>query len=215
MSKVAVSILSNKDNILKVIKEIDKTNVDYIHIDIMDGKFVSNKSFIFSEIRNISKYTSKKLDVHLMVNNPNTYIENYATLNVEYITIHYEINMDIYSLINKIKGYGIKCGLSIKPETDINSVIPYLKEIDLILVMAVNPGMGGQEFLLSTIERIKQLKQIIANYPNILIEVDGGINDIIAPLCIEAGADILVSGSYILNSSNYQNSINKLKITKS
>jgi len=211
MKKVSVSILSGKDNLVAVVKKIDKTNVDYIHVDIMDGKFVSNKSFTFSEVRNLTKYTTKKLDVHLMVNDPDKYIEDYANLNVEYITIHYEIGKNINKFIDKIKEYGIKCGISIKPETEINSIVPYLNKIDLILLMSVNPGMGGQEFISTSIEKIRALRQLLSNYPNILIEVDGGINDVVAPMCIEAGADILVAGSFIISSNNYQNNIDKLK----
>ncbi|MGI6325174.1 MAG: ribulose-phosphate 3-epimerase [Bacilli bacterium] len=212
MTKIAVSILTIQGRLIDIIKKLEQTDADYFHIDIMDGKFVPNRSFTFGEIKKLSKYTTKKLDVHLMVDNPIKYIEDYATLDVEYITIHYEINKDLTSIINKIKDCGIRCGLSIKPKTSIHKIVPYLAKIDLILLMSVNPGRGGQEFLSSTVDRIKALKEIITKHGyNTVIEVDGGINDETAKLCIEAGADILVSGSYVLSDNDYQTKINQLK----
>lgn len=212
MTKIAVSILSTTDNLTKVIKKIDKTDADYLHIDIMDGKFVSSKSFTFSQIAKETKHTSKKLDVHLMVQNPSKEIANYALLNVEYITIHYEIGEQIITLIDKIKSYGVKCGISINPATDVQKIIPLLPKIDLVLVMSVHPGLGGQTFLANAIDKIRLLKeQIIKNDYKTVISVDGGINQEIAHVCQEAGADIIVAGTFIVTSNDFQSQITKLR----
>lgn len=212
MVKISVSILSSKDSIIETVKKIDKTDTDYIHIDIMDGKFVDNKSFVFSEIKKISNYTSKKLDVHLMVENPLRYIKDYALLNTDFITVHYEIGNKLDDSLNQIKEVGLKCGISINPETNIESIYPYLDKVDLVLIMSVNPGMGGQEFIDSSLDKIEKLKEeIVRRNLSVLIEVDGGINEEIAFSCIERGTDIIVSGTYITNSDNYQEQINKLR----
>ncbi len=209
--KVSISLLSIKDNIINKVKELDKTDADYIHIDVMDGKFVPNKAFTFGEVKKFVKYISKKLDVHLMVNDPDKYIEAYALLNVDFITIHCEID-NVNNYIDKIKQYGLRGGLSINPETNIKEIFPNLDKIDLVLVMSVHPGRGGQLFMGSSINKIKTLKEeITKRHLNVQIEVDGGINDETAILCKEAGADILVSGSYITNDNNYQDKIDQLK----
>ncbi|MDD4036000.1 MAG: ribulose-phosphate 3-epimerase [Bacilli bacterium] len=212
MVKISVSILSSKDSIIETVKKIDKTDAEYIHIDIMDGKFVSNKSFIFSEIKKISKYTSKKLDVHLMVENPSKYIKDYALLDTDYITVHYEIGNKLDDALKQIREVGLKCGISINPETNIESIYPYLDKVDLVLIMSVNPGKGGQEFIDNSLTKIEKLRdEINRRNLNVLIEVDGGINEEISLLCIEKGIDIIVSGSYITNTDNYQKQINKIR----
>lgn len=212
MVKISVSILSSKDSMIETVKKIDKTDAEYIHIDIMDGKFVNNKSFIFSEIKKISKYTSKKLDVHLMVENPLKYIKDYALLNTEYITIHYEIGNKLDMSLNQIREVGLKCGISINPATNIESIYSYLDKVDLVLIMSVNPGKAGQEFIESSLEKIEKLKEEINKRNlNVLVEIDGGINEELALLCIERGTDIIVSGSYITNTDDYQEQINKIR----
>jgi ribulose-phosphate 3-epimerase len=212
MVKISVSILSIKDNVIDSIKKLNKTDTDYIHLDIMDGKFVSNKTYTFGDIKKLTKYIDKKLDVHLMVKDPSKYISDYATLNVDFITIHYEIGNSLERAIEEIKNCGIKCGVSIKPETNVEQIFPLLKDIDLVLIMSVNPGMGGQEFIPSTLDKIKALKEEIDRRNlKVIIEVDGGINNENAPMCIQNGTDILVSGSYIIKDENYQNNINNLK----
>lgn len=207
---VSTSFLNSK-NPKKDLKSLQETDTDFIHVDVMDGKFVENKTMPFREMKNISKYTSKRLDVHLMVENPEKYIEEYAMLNSEYITIHLEIeNPEKY--LQKIKEYGIKAGLAIKPGTNINNVIPYLPLLDLILIMSVEPGKGGQKFLEDTPKRIKELRKIINKYKfDILINVDGGINNETVGSCKSAKANMIVSGSYIINSTNYQEQINSLR----
>lgn len=205
---ISTSFLSSK-NIPDDLRKLDKTNTDYIHVDFMDGKFVPNKSLPFSELRNIYKFTDKRLDVHLMVKNPSRFIDDFATLNCEYITIHVEVDEDIEKVLSCIKEYGIKCGLAIKQETSVKDLVPYLPLIDLIIVMGVEPGAGGQAFLEETEEKLKEVRTLLTEYNSkALICVDGGINDITKDKC--ANADILVSGSYILN-GDFQEQIDKLR----
>lgn len=208
--KVSVSVLSANDRII-CIKKLNKTNLDYFHIDTMDGIFVDNYQMPIQEIKEMAKYVKKPLDVHLMVENPEEYLEHLEGLPVKCVTFHLEISRDIKRLAKIVKQKGYLVGLSIKPKTDIKKLQPYLKWIDLILVMSVEPGQGGQTFITSTIDRIKEIKKLIEN-TNILIEVDGGINDTNIQTLKEIGVDIVVSGSYIVKSDNYQNQIDKLKI---
>lgn len=207
--KVSASFLSSK-NVPEDLKKLNETDVDYIHVDIMDGKFVKNKTMPFSEMKNIYKYTSKRLDVHLMVENPEKYIPLYAELNTEFITIHVELDTDIEKNLELIKEYSLKCGLAINPETKVNKLIPYLPYLDLILVMSVNPGQGGQEFIEETEAKIKEIRSLLDSYNiNALISVDGGINEKTKEMC--CAADMLAAGSYIINSSNFQEKISSLR----
>lgn len=206
--EISVSILNAKDRV-NMTKEINKNDISLIHIDVMDGKFVSQKTFLADEIIEISKISTKKLDVHLMVEDPIQYIEKIKDLsNIEYITIHLEIDKDIKKILSKIKSYGFKAGLSIKPNTDINKLPPYLKDLDLILLMTVEPGLGGQQFIPSSKNRLKELKQIIND--NIKLEVDGGINNI--TIKEVSDADIAVVGTYITSSNNITDRINSLLV---
>lgn len=208
--KVSVSILSNTLKPLDIVKELDKTNADAIHIDIMDGKFVDNKTWTTSEIIKLTKYSNLPLDVHLMVNNPSKYIEDYAMLNTNNITFHYEAVKDVNKVINEIKDYGLKVGIAVNPDTDVKNIYDYLSNIDIVLIMSVYPGKSGQVFINETLDKIKELKDyIVNNNLKTLISVDGGINDETGKLCKEAGADILVSASYIHN--DIKNNIDKLK----
>ena len=209
MKKISASFLSSK-NIPSDLIKLNATDVDFIHIDVMDGKFVKNKTMPFSEMKNIYKYTNKRLEVHLMVDDPSKYIPLYAELNTECIMFHIESSEDIIKNLELIKSFSIKCGLAINPDTKINELIPYLPYLDQILVMSVYPGEGGQEFILESENRIKELKELINSYNlNILIDVDGGINDSV--LDKVSDADILTAGSYIINSSNYQEKITSLR----
>ena len=170
--KVSVSFLSS-DNIPRDLKKLNDTDCDYIHVDIMDGIFVKNKTMPWSEMKNIYKYTDKRLDVHLMVSDPTKYIKNYSSLNTEYITIHSEIPGDITSYIRLIKSYNIKAGIAIKPNTNIRDIIPYLPYVDLILVMSVEPGEGGQEFIPSSYDKVKEIRHLLKEYKlnNIIINI--------------------------------------------
>lgn len=207
--KVSASFLSSKDPALDI-RKLNETDVDYIHVDIMDGKFVPNKTMPFSEMRNIYKYTNKRLDVHLMVDDPRKFIPLYAELNTEYITFHVEIDGDIMECLNMIKKYSIKTGLSIKPNTKVSELLPYLPYIDMILVMSVEPGAGGQAFITESEQRIQEVRALLNEY-NIpaVISVDGGITGETVSKCRDA--DIVVSGSYIVKSDDFQERITSLR----
>jgi len=206
--ELSVSILNAKDK-KEMIKILNTTNISYIHLDIMDGQFVSQTTLPIKEIKELSNQSEKKLDVHLMVEEPLEYIESINGLsNIEYITIHLEIDKDIKNILSKIKSYGYKAGLSIKPNTNINELLPYLNYLDLILLMTVEPGLGGQPFIPSSTTRIKELRKLVGN--NIKIEVDGGINNETMKNVPEA--DIVVVGSYITKSENPINRINSLLV---
>ena len=207
--KVSASFLSSK-NIPQDLTKLNETDVDYIHVDIMDGKFVKNKTLPFREMRHIYEYTSKRLDVHLMVMNPSKLIPLYAELNTEYISIHVEISEDIVKDLELIKSYSIKCGLAINPDTPVKRLIPYLPYLDSILVMSVMPGEGGQPFIKETQKKIEEVKALIDSYKmDIVINVDGGINDDTAKLCKDA--NILTAGSFIIKSDNFQEKISSLR----
>ena len=206
MIKISTSILSSTDR-YNSIKKLNNSNTDYIHIDTMDGIFVPNTQMNIDEIIKLEKISTKPLDIHLMVDNPEIYINELQNKNIEYITIHIEINKDIDRLINEIKSYGYKVGLSIKPNTNISTIIPYLDKIDLVLIMSVEPGFGGQEFIPSTLEKAKQLRKI---NKSIIIEMDGGIKDTNINQ-LKDHIDIAVVGSYITKKEDYNQAINKLK----
>lgn len=210
MTLVSASILSSKYKANDLVKELNKTNVDYIHLDIMDGKFVSNKTWTYSEVKKILSNTTKKIDAHFMVSNPSKYLMDYALLNVEYFTFHYESVKDINEMISLVKSYGLKVGISICPDTDVSVLYPYLKDIDLALIMSVVPGKSGQTFIENSLEKIRLLKEeIIKQDSKTLIEVDGGINDETGKLSTSSGVDILVSASFI-----HEDAINNVKLLK-
>ncbi len=208
MKKISVSFLSS-NNKEKDILKLDISSADYIHVDVMDGRFVKNKNNPFKLLSKLSTIMTKRLDVHLMDKNPLKNINYYASLNTEYITVHAELEkVDKY--LDLIKEYGIKCGLAINPETDISILLPYLSKIDLILIMSVNPGMGGQEFIDDSIKKILKIKKILVSKKlKIKISIDGGINDEIAKRL--DFVDIIVSGSYVINGDNYNEKIETLR----
>ena len=209
MKKISVSFLSSK-NVPMDLRKIDETDADYVHVDVMDGKFVSNKTMPFSEMRHIHKYTSKRLEVHLMVKEPSKYIPLYAELNTEYIIFHIETEEDIIKNLEMIKSYSIKTGLAINPETPIKELIPYLPYLDEVSVMSVVPGAGGQSFIMESVERIKELRALIDSYKfSIMINVDGGINNKTKDYCGEA--DILAAGSYVVLAADFQEKISSLR----
>ena len=204
--KVGVSIL-NSSNVKRDLELLSNTTCDYFHIDVMDKKFVTNKNDPYDILKCYENLYNKRLDIHLMCENPLPYINKYINLNTEFITIHIEIKEDIEKIINHIKEYGIKVGLAIKPSTDVRCIEPFLDDIDLVLLMSVEPGYGGQKFILSTERKVKELKDLIKN-KNILISVDGGIDNLTKEFVKEA--DILVSGSYVLK-GNYEERRESLK----
>lgn len=206
MIKISTSILSSKDRI-NSIQKLNNTNSDYIHIDAMDNEFVPNYQFPIEEIKELSKYSSKPLDIHLMVANPKKYINSLDIKNIYNITIHIEINKNIDSIIELIKEKNCSVGLAIKPNTPLNLIDKYLNKVDMILIMSVEPGFGGQKFIENTTERIKYIRN---KNKDIIIEVDGGINNETINK-IKDIANIAVVGSYITNKEDYEEAINILK----
>lgn len=210
--KLSVSYLSSIFDKKSTIRLIDKSNADFIHVDLMDGKFVPKNNFEVDEIVKDLKETTKPLDIHLMTFEPEKYIDKLAELNPEYITFHLESNTDIENVIKLIKKYNIKVGISIKPKTDISYLESYLKDIDLILIMTVEPGAGGQRFIFDMLDKIEDLNDLKYNKGyQYQISVDGGINEYTAIKCKNSGVNILVSGSYICHHENFDARIAKLK----
>lgn len=208
--KISTSFLSCK-NLEKGIKKLNFTDTDYIHVDFIDGKFVVGKTIPFRKLKKIPKLSSKRLDVHLMTDKLDKYIKKFSILNCEYITFHVEATKQVEKYISMIHSYGIKCGLAINPSTSIEEVIPYLDMVDLVLVMSVVPGYGGQSFIEETTNKLLELKKYIQKEKlDIIINVDGGINNETIGK-VKDYVDMVVSGSYITNSSNYQEKIDTLR----
>ena len=206
---LSVSILGIKENIKENINKLDNENIDYFHIDIMDGKFVENTTWKYNEIKENLNNTKTKKDIHLMVNNPKKYIKQYISLKPEIITFHYEATKNPLELIKYIQKYQIKAGISIKPNTKVEVLKDILKYVDLVLVMSVEPGKGGQTYIENSTNKINELKELKEkNNYNYLIEVDGGINDITKEKA--KNADILVVGSFITK-GNYKKQIEKIQ----
>lgn len=211
MVLVAPSLLSADFACLgKELKAVTKAGADMIHIDVMDGHFVPNLTFGPCVVQGIRPCTNLPFDVHLMMTNPSEFIDTFAKAGADSITVHLEAGESVPDLISKIKKAGCGVGLSIRPGTNISALIPYLPEIDSVLVMAVEPGFGGQRFQKQAIARIAALKELIGRKP-VRISVDGGINDVTAPACVVAGADVLVAGSYIFGAKSYMKAIQTLK----
>lgn len=208
MKKIAVSYLGVK-SIPKTLLMIDKTDADFIHVDVMDGKYTPYKTVGFNEMT-IGKYTQKRLDVHLMVKKPLKYIDDFADLNVECISVHVDIKNDLEDVINRIKLYGIKVGLVLNPDQDIDLIQDYINDIDNILVMTVVPGLPGQQLIDETVTKLNTIRKIVDKAKlDVTLEVDGGINlDTIKKV---KNADIIVSGSCITKSEDYQETITKLR----
>ena len=196
------------------IKKLEEGGADLIHVDVMDGHFVPNLTIGPPVIKNLRKYTKLPFDVHLMISPVHDYIQNYAEAGADIITIHPEATNDLKNSINLIKKLGKKVGVSLNPKTEITTLISEIKNIDLILVMSVNPGFGGQKFMPEVLDKIKKLKNMKdENGYNYNIEVDGGINFSNSRIILEAGADILVSGTTIFkeNNGDIRSNIEKLK----
>ena len=205
--KVSVSVLSEYDRLIAAVKKVNESTADFIHVDVMDGKFVDNEKFSVEVVKDIISISKKPLDVHLMVKDLET-IKKYALLKPEYLTFHVEVLND-REIIDYVKKLGIKVGLAINPETSINELYPYIDDVDLILFMSVKPGYGGQPFKEEVIDKIKSFKKMAPS--DLVISVDGGINDKTISLCKYAGCDMVVAGSFITNSDNYDEKIKELR----
>ena len=185
--------------------------IDYVHMDVMDGVFVPNISFGYSFIKSLRKITDKPFDTHLMIEDPIKYIKQFAEAGSQYITIHVEAKSDVLETIKLIKSYGVGAGISIKPNTTVEEIKEYLPLVDMVLVMSVEPGFGGQKFMHSAVDKVKLLKELKEeNNYSYLINIDGGINGDTAPYISEY-VDMAVSGSYVVNAVNPVDNLNVLK----
>ena len=210
--KISPSILAaDFANLEKEITAISNSGCDYIHIDVMDGQFVPNITIGPAVIKSIRKYSKLPFDVHLMIKNPENHIASFANAGADIITVHQEASTHLDKLITQIKSLGKKAGVSIVPSTHEDVLDYIIDQIDLILVMTVNPGFGGQKFMTSQLDKITKIrKKITLSGRNIDLEVDGGINKNNAKIAIQAGANVLVSGSYIFAAKNYRTAVESL-----
>ena len=209
---VSPSILSaDFANLERDIKLVENAGADWLHIDVMDGHFVPNITIGIPVVKSLKKVTKLPLDVHLMIETPEIYSEKFIKAGADILTFHYEAmknDTEIIKLIEKIKSFGVKAGISIKPKTSPDVLLPFLDKVDLVLIMTVEPGFGGQKFISECADKISFIRQ---NAPqNLIIQVDGGINSETAKICIQNGANSLVAGSYIYGSKDARKAISLL-----
>ncbi len=212
MSQIIISpsILSaDFANLERDIKLVEEAGADWLHIDVMDGHFVPNITIGVPVVKSIKKVTKLPLDVHLMIENPEKYIEAFAHAGADILTFHYEAVKDVPAIVDLIKSFGIKAGMSIKPKTSPDNVLNFLNILDLLLVMTVEPGFGGQSFMEDCAEKIPVIKRHAPE--NLIIQVDGGINAQTAKICTKYGANSLVAGNYIYKSDDIKNAVQSLR----
>lgn len=213
---ISPSLLSaDFGNLQRDIEMINNSEADWFHLDIMDGMFVPNISYGFPIIQLVKKHAKKPLDVHLMIVDPDRYIDDFHKVGADILTVHYEACNHLHRTIQKIKSLGMKAGVSLNPHTPVHLLRDIIADVDLVLIMSVNPGYGGQKFIPNAIEKIKELKQLISDKKsNAIIEIDGGVDNTNAKAIIEAGCNALVAGSYVFKSENQLETIKGLKNLK-
>ena len=210
---IAPSVLAaDFANLQRDCEMVNQSEADWFHIDIMDGVFVPNISFGMPVLKAIGQHAKKPLDVHLMIVDPDRYIEEFATLNAAILTVHYEACTHLHRTIQKIKSCGMKAGVALNPHTPVSHLEDSIQDLDLVCLMSVNPGFGGQSFIENTYEKVKQLKGLIQDKKaTTLIEIDGGVTDQNALALTQAGADVLVAGSFVFKSDDPKATIENLK----
>jgi len=202
-------------NLEKEIKLMNNSQADWFHLDIMDGIFVPNITFGMPIISQIKKHAEKPLDVHLMIVQPERYIEDFKKAGADILTVHYEACTHLHRTIQQIKSLGMKSGVSLNPHTPVHLLEDIIEEVDMVLLMSVNPGFGGQKFIKNTYDKIRQIKELTAKkYTKVQIEIDGGVDASNAKALVSTGADVLVAGSFVFNSDNPVETVSKLKTLK-